>query len=241
MKVLREEHGINAMFYHAGMSDEDRVKTQEKWFKEGGIIVATIAFGMGMNKPDVRFVIHAYVPGSIEDYYQQIGRASRDGLGADCRIFADLYEDTRFLTWMIDVSAPPPDVVESFWRYVNNEAKANKGVIMETQEEMATNAGIKPQFSGGCVAFLRKNGLMETIDRGVYKVNYFDSYTEANVDYESLRALRKSKQEKMLEVTGFIEGTKKCRMVQILDYFDDKGSKPCGKCDICRKKGKNEK
>lgn len=235
MNILKDEHEINAMFYHAGMKDEERSAVQEKWFKTGGIIIATIAFGMGMNKSNVRFVLHAYVPNSVEDYYQQIGRASRDGLGADCTMFADLYEDTRFLNWMIDVSAPPPDSVEALWRYVNDEGKANKGVVLQTQEEMAKSAGIKPAFVGGCVNVLKKNGLMDTIERGVYKVNYFDSYTDAPIDYEALKALRKSKQEKMLEITDFVEDQKTCRMVKILDYFDENGSKPCGKCDICKK------
>ena len=235
MKILKDDHEINAMFYHAGMKDEERTEVQERWFKTGGIIIATIAFAMGLNKPDVRFILHAYVPNSIEDYYQQIGRASRDGLGADCTMFADLYEDTRFLNWMIDVSAPPPDVVAAFWKYVNNTGKANKGAILQTQEEMAKSAGIKPAYVGGCVNILKKNGLMDTIERGAYKVNYFDSHLDAAIDYEALKVLRKSKQDKMLEIMDFVEDSKTCRMVKILDYFDDMGSKPCEKCDICKK------
>jgi ATP-dependent DNA helicase RecQ len=235
MKILKEDHEINALFYHAGMSDEDRTATQEKWFKSGGVIIATVAFGMGMNKSDVRYVIHAYLPNSIEDYYQHIGRASRDGLGADCRIFTDVAEDTRFLNWMIDVSVPPPDVVESFWKYVNNTAKANKGVIMMTQEEMAQDCGIKVWYAAGCVSILRKNNLIETVDKGVYKVNYFEYHGEAHIDFEAIKNLRKSKQEKMFEILEFVENSKTCRMNSILEYFDDNSGKPCGKCDNCRK------
>ena len=233
--ILKDTYNINVMFYHAGLEDAERSETQNKWMKNGGIIVATTSLGMGVNKPDVRFILHAYLPSSIEDYYQQIGRASRDGLGADCRIFTSLYEDTRFLNWMIDASYPQPDVVETFWKYVNREGKSNKGVIKQTQEEMALSAGIKPAMVGGCVGILKKNGLMETVERGVYNVNYFDKHDDAPLDYEALRALRKAQQEKMLEITGFVEDNKTCRMVKILDYFDDKGSSPCGKCDNCRK------
>ena len=238
MKTLKETHEINAMFYHAGMKDEDRTKTQDAWIKNGGIIVSTCAFSLGINKQDVRFILHAYLPSSIEEYYQQIGRASRDGLGADCRIFTNLLEDTRFLNWMIDASYPKPEVVEAFWRYVNEEGKRNKGAIMQTQEEMADNAGINPLFVGGCVNILKKNALMQTIGKGAYQVNYFDNYREAPLDLEALKALRKSQQEKMLEITGFVEDTKTCRMVKILDYFDENGAEPCGKCDVCNKKGK---
>jgi ATP-dependent DNA helicase RecQ len=238
VSILKNEHEINAMFYHAGMDDEDRIEIQNKWFKEGGVIVCTTAMGMGIDKRDVRFILHAYVPSSIEDYYQQIGRASRDGLGADCRMFVDLYEDTRFLNWMIDASYPKPEIVEKFWKYVNNFSKNNDGIITQTQEEMARSAGINPQFVGGCVGVLKKNSLIQMVEKGKYEVNYFDNYLQAPLDFEALRQLRKSQQDKMLEIIDFIEDKKTCRMVKILNYFDEKDSTPCGHCDICRKEKK---
>jgi len=80
---LREK-GWNALAYHAGMEQGLRNRNQDVFLQEDGVVVcATIAFGMGINKPDVRFVVHADMPGSIESYYQEIGRAGRDGLSAD--------------------------------------------------------------------------------------------------------------------------------------------------------------
>src|ERR1700722_8625046 len=221
-------HNIYAMFYHAGMNDEDRTATQEKGFKNGGIIIATIAFGMGMNKPDVRFVLHAYLPNSIEDYYQQIGRASRDGLGADCKLFVNMGEDINFLNWMIDTNAPPVETVKSFWKYVNNKAKESNGIIRQTQETMATMAGIKTTMAGGCVGVLKRNNLMRTMERGVYEVNYYNNYLEANINFDALQTLRKSKQDKMYEMVDFINDTKTCRMVKIQNYFDEDVFMPCG-------------
>ena len=86
-----QQAGINASAYHAGMKNEDRARIQEGFMRgELPLVVATIAFGMGVDKADIRYVVHYDLPKSIENYSQEIGRAGRDGLASDCFVLGNL-------------------------------------------------------------------------------------------------------------------------------------------------------
>jgi ATP-dependent DNA helicase RecQ len=97
-----QAEGYRALPYHAGLTSEIRTENQERFIREDAeIIVATIAFGMGIDKPNVRYVIHYDLPKSIEGYYQETGRAGRDGLKSDCILFFS-YGDKMKIEYFID-------------------------------------------------------------------------------------------------------------------------------------------
>jgi ATP-dependent DNA helicase RecQ len=111
-----QQAGIKALPYHAGLEDKKRKDHQEQFIRDNvNIIVATIAFGMGINKPNVRYVIHYNMPTNIERYYQETGRAGRDGLPSDC-ILLFSYGDVHTSHYFIDQKENEQEKVIARWQ-----------------------------------------------------------------------------------------------------------------------------
>jgi ATP-dependent DNA helicase RecQ len=136
------DQGVRALPYHAGMEDVDRAANQDAFARDDvDVIVATIAFGMGIDKSNVRFVIHRDMPKDVESWYQEMGRAGRDGLDSDCILFyswADVKQIERFLS---DIDDPDlywakAEATKSLFRLVENGGCRHQKILHHFGEEI---------------------------------------------------------------------------------------------------------
>ncbi|HEX4285891.1 MAG TPA: ATP-dependent DNA helicase RecQ [Terracidiphilus sp.] len=210
-----------AAAYHAGLDAATREKVQSS-FQAGAleVVVATIAFGMGIDKADIRTVIHAGLPGTLEGYYQEIGRAGRDG--AQSRTFLmHSYADQRTHDFFLGRDYPPNDHLQQIFRNLSDEPQAVDELRAKSKltEEEFDKALEKLEIHGGArLTFGSERSV--TVGGSAWKRTY------------GVQAQHRADQfEKVLSFTKSAE----CRMALLVRHFGDveDAARSCGLCDVC--------
>jgi len=201
-----EQLGLRVAAYHAGMRSADRKAVHDGFLGDAfDVVVATSAFGMGIDKPDVRFVVHASAPASLDSYYQQIGRAGRDGQPADITLF--YRPEDLHLQGFLTASHAPEDVLKS----VAEALRGRQGPVRAAQVG-AVRSG--------------EDGRLEYSDPGL---DPGLAVEEAVRLAETHQTLIRSRIEM---IRGYAETTG-CWRQFLLGYFGEDLRHPCGNCDTC--------
>ena len=233
--------GISCVAYHGGMSDEQRVKTQNEFIsKRADVAIATNAFGMGIDRSDVRFVIHFEVPGSVEAYYQEAGRAGRDGEASVCELFFN-YADTRTQEFFIEGVNPGYADICNIYQYLLNEANT-EFELSKTIDEIKEGANIKNGMAvGSALSVLAKNGLIERFDiagsrsKGTRLLQPNILTSQIPINRAALEEKDRRDREKLNSMIEMCY-SRQCRQQWIMDYFGEENPALCGKCDVCESK-----
>jgi len=234
--------GVKCVSYHGGMGDSERVKAQEIFIsKKVGIAVATNAFGMGIDRGDVRFVIHYEVPGSVEAYYQEAGRAGRDGEAAVCELLFN-YADTRTQEFFIDGANPSAATVREIYSYLLSEMDANYEVH-RTLEDIAEGSAVRNSMSvGSALGILARGRFVERFEikgkrmRGTRMLKPDVIAKNLELDEEAMEAKDARDREKLRSMVEMCFA-RTCRQQWILKYFGEEDEARCGNCDVCRERG----
>ena len=224
---LLDEAGIKTLFYHGGLKGKERHEIQERFMNgDAEVIVATNAFGMGIDKADVRFVYHHDISDSIDAYYQEIGRAGRDGEQAEAILFFR-EEDMgiqKFRKGEAELSATEIEKVEEILR-------EEEGPV--DPERISEETGLPERKLAKVLHRLEDVGAVEILPAGDIELQEGTDLGEAARTAAEEQARRKEINKERLRQMQEFAHTTACRRAQLLQYFGDDFSGPCNNCDNC--------
>jgi ATP-dependent DNA helicase RecQ len=225
-RVLRG-HGLPAEHYHAGLEQEERTRVQDAFVSgRTQTVVATTAFGMGIDKPDVRLVCLVNYPSSLEEYVQMVGRAGRDGEPSETLLLAGR-ADAASLRRFALADVPAPEDLRSVYRAVRNA-----GGAVDPDELAAVVPDRGPRV---LVGMLEQAGLLARgLDRGRrMQIDVLaapdDAATRVERLLERARLVAEARADRVL---AFAE-VRSCRHAQVAEHFGERLEAPCGACDVC--------
>jgi DNA topoisomerase III len=210
---------LRAAPYHAGLSPEVRANTQTAFL--GGkldVVVATIAFGMGVDKANVRTVVHLALPGSVEAYYQEIGRAGRDGLPSRA-VLMHHFVDRKTHEFFLERDYPDAAVLKKLARALNETPQDAETVRRRSRITI-------DEFEKALEKLWIHGGV-----KGVTE----DQLTRGHDDWAEPYAEQRRLREEQLNLVARFAESHRCRMVSLVQHFGDQADsgKPCGICDVC--------
>jgi len=240
------EMGLSVVSYHGGMDDADRSKAQNA-FLDGtaDVVVATNAFGMGIDRPDVRFVVHFELPGSIEAYYQEAGRAGRDREPAVCELLFN-YADTATQEFFIDGSNPSPELIRRVYAALHSHAD-EMNEVRASMKELTDWVGEKNGMAtGAALSALGRANYIQRFDipgarvRGTRLAKPEVTADDLDLDEHGMHAKEQSDRAKLQAMVryGYAD---QCRQEWILEYFGEDEPSTCGSCDICQSGAQSER
>ncbi|HZQ50949.1 MAG TPA: ATP-dependent DNA helicase RecQ [Bryobacteraceae bacterium] len=226
MRALDEE-GVHALFYHGGLKASERAGIQEKFMSDSAeVIVATNAFGMGIDKANVRFVYHYDIPDSLDSYYQEIGRAGRDGERAEAVLFFRP-EDLGVQKFRSSEGKLEPKQIERV-----ADAIADQEGPVEA-EEISEQTNLSERKLANVIHRLEDVGALEVLPTGEVELaegaDVREAAQDAAAEQDKRSAMRLERLRQMQEYADLST----CRREYLLRYFGDDFTGPCHKCDNC--------
>lgn len=231
---------VNAVAYHAGMTDEEREFSQNAFISgQADVVVATNAFGMGIDRSDVRFVVHFEIPGSVEAYYQEAGRAGRDGEPAYCELLFN-HADLKTQEFFFEGSNPSIGLIRSLYNMLALRCTEKADGVEMSVDEMARQLGrdVNPMAVGSALSVLLHAGAIVRTDvpgknvKSTRLTNPSALFKDLNIDRERLEEKARRDHKKIEAMMRYAYSTG-CRQKWILDYFGETNTEPCGHCDVC--------